>query len=147
MIVNATGSTLEAVAPGQVDVTVRDRFTGESIILPVTSMTPATLDMPERVGNALDQTNAVAAGDLNGDGVEDLVIGIPEADSAGERSGSVFVYAGNADGFDREPVQILDTGDRDVWFGWALEVRDINGDGEADLIATAPLSDVMDETT
>ena len=147
MIVRATGSTLEAVAPGEVQITVRDRFTGESALLPVTSMTPASLDMPERVGNALDQTNAVAAGDLNGDGFEDLVIGIPEADSAGERSGSVFVYAGNATGFDREPVQILDTGDRDVWFGWALEVRDINADGEADLIVTAPLSDVMDEST
>lgn len=40
-----------------------------------------------------------AAGDLNGDGIDDLVIGAPDADPNASRAGAVYVVFGNGEGF------------------------------------------------
>jgi hypothetical protein len=88
-----------------------------------------------------------AAGDVNGDGIGDVVVGAPEADGNGTRSGSSFVVFGRVDGF--APVVDLDTLDGDAGFridgaqagdrsGHCVAgAGDFNGDGVDDLLVGA----------
>ena len=83
------------------------------------------------------------AGDINGDDIDDLVVGAPEG--AGEKSGHVYVVFGKSGGFG--PLEASGLGSDgltivDSELGGRLGVSvsaagDINGDGVADLIISA----------
>jgi hypothetical protein len=88
------------------------------------------------------------AGDVNGDGIDDLIIGAEGADPNGNVSGSSYVVFGRSTGFD--PAISLSTLDGSNGFrldgvatydrsGFAVSVAgDVNGDGIDDLIIGAP---------
>ncbi len=88
-------------------------------------------------------------GDLNGDGMNDLVVGAPGADGTNNPGpGEVFVFWGRS----HWPSQIDLRADRadvtitgrhaDDRFGQALLMTDVNGDGRDDLIIGAPGTNV-----
>jgi hypothetical protein len=86
------------------------------------------------------------AGDLNGDGIDDIVIGASSADAGGSRSGNTYVVFGSTKGFGAElQLSDLDGANGFRVIGEAIEDRsgcdvasgDINGDGIADLIIGA----------
>ena len=91
------------------------------------------------------------AGDVNGDGFDDVIIGAPLADPNGNFSGSSYVVFGRASGFDAT----LDLSSLDGNNGFRLDgvaagdqlgftvsnVGDVNGDGFDDLIIGAPNAD------
>jgi len=86
---------------------------------------------------------ALAAGDFDGDGKDDLVVGAPgEAIGTGPRSGAVFLFRGTTRGLtavrylSQSGLAINGQGDR---FGSALATGDYNGDGYADLAIGAPV--------
>jgi len=96
------------------------------------------------VPGPLDQFGAaVATGDFNGDGFDDLAIGIPQAAQVGEVLvvyGSPFslIFA-HHQLFDQGSFgELIETGDR---FGATLAAGDWNGDGFADLAMGAPFED------
>jgi hypothetical protein len=80
-----------------------------------------------------------AAGDVDGDGFDDVAVGAPMCDAAGLDAGRVTVYSG----FDGATRWIVDGPAPEGRFGWALAAAgDTNGDGVPDLVAGAPLLDL-----
>lgn len=81
--------------------------------------------------------HALAAGDFDGDGFDDLAIGAPGEDVSGhDHAGAVFVLRGSASGL------LEGAAHKGDWFGHALAAGDFDGDGEHDLAIGAPGADL-----
>jgi hypothetical protein len=78
------------------------------------------------------------AGDLNGDGYPDIVVGAPFDSTLGLDSGRAFVWFGGP-GMTGDPDLILDDTNGGDYFGFAVAgVGDLDGDGFDDLAVGAP---------
>src|SRR5262245_21016127 len=91
--------------------------------------------------------SVASAGDINGDGFADLIVGSPCADPHGDRSGASYVVFGRASGF----AATINLASLDGSNGFKLNgaaaqdysgrqvasAGDLNGDGFADLIVGA----------
>ncbi len=87
--------------------------------------------------------SVASAGDVNGDGYSDLVVGAPLYDNLGfPDEGRVFVYAGSASGPSPDPVWTADGNRTLAQFGYSVAgAGDVSGDGIADVIIGAPFHD------
>ncbi|WP_459192637.1 hypothetical protein [Halosimplex sp. J119] len=98
----------------------------------------------EGVNDTAGQSVA-SAGDVNGDGVDDLIIGAPRNSSAGPNTGAAYIVYGPAD-----PGEV-NLSDADVTLrgvtnnelaGWSVSTAgDVNGDGIDDVVVGAPGND------
>ncbi|AVP99482.1 hypothetical protein C7S18_20920 [Ahniella affigens] len=83
---------------------------------------------------------AVAAGgDVNGDGLSDIVLGVPLYDDGQSNEGAAFVYFGGTTP-NNTVDQILQFNVAGELSGASLDLGDTNGDGYADLAIGAPLA-------
>ena len=99
----------------------------------------------------LDQFGySLAAADFDGDGCDDLAIGVVnEGVASADRVGAVNIIYGSAGGLTaagdqwlhQDTTGIIDTCETDDVFGWALTVGDFDGDGYADLAVGVPGED------
>jgi hypothetical protein len=80
-----------------------------------------------------------AAGDVNGDGYDDIIVG---AYHYKEFTGRVYVYAGNANGLSTTPVLTVTGEGPNLYFGRSVGTAgDVNGDGYDDVIVSAQAYD------
>ena len=86
-------------------------------------------------------TGLAPAGDVNGDGFWDIIIGTPKYDDGEFDEGLVSVYNGSASGLAETPFFEGTIDQHDAWLGFAVAGSDVNGDGYDDVIAGAPRLD------
>ncbi len=92
--------------------------------------------------NALLGASVAGAGDINGDGYADVVIGASAFTNGESKEGAAFVYFGGAGAFDTAIDAQLESNQIDAAFGESVAgAGDVNGDGFADLIVGAFLFD------
>lgn len=100
--------------------------------------------------------SALAAGDFDGDGFDDLAIGAPFSDVQGvSNAGAVHVLYGspgglkstNDDRWHQNAEGIDDDAEAEDQFGSALIAGDFDGDGRDDLAIGAPMEDHEGDTT
>lgn len=93
---------------------------------------------------------SLATGDVNDDGISDLIIGAYGASTNGPRSGSAYVVFGQKTGWSGAAIKLdsnllnditgieFDGATAPNYVGYSVAAADANGDGIADLIIGAP---------
>ncbi|MGD8623433.1 MAG: FG-GAP-like repeat-containing protein [Anaerolineae bacterium] len=133
---------LAAVYP----VTVTARITspaGESQVLSPEAL-PADPDWMvegDQAGAKLG-TSVATAGDVNGDGYSDVIVGAPTYDNGQTDEGRAYVYYGSASGPGTTADWTLESDSATALLGWSAGTAgDVNGDGYADVMIGAPYLD------
>ncbi len=90
-------------------------------------------------GVALFGARVASAGDVNGDGYGDLIVGAPATTTTGEFGGAVFVFLGSASGITAtdsdDAHRRYDSGQTNDLLGLAVSsAGDVNGDGFGDVV-------------
>jgi len=91
-----------------------------------------SLGTSSRLNGPIGQT-AVALGDINGDGVDDFAIGVPDLSNANGSTGRVNIFYGGSGKTFSTPDMILSPDKYVRGYGMGITVGDFNGDGNSDL--------------
>ncbi len=137
---SAQAQTLMPTAAGEGMIRFTDRYTAMTAEVPVTVLSAFAPDVA-RDGERSGAGFVHASGDLNGDGYADGVLGFTELSVGAHYSGAVAVYAGGPDGLKPSPVQVFAGTSRIETYGRDVELADVSGDGEIDLLIGADRSD------
>ncbi len=91
--------------------------------------------------------SAALAGDVNGDGYSDIVVGAPSFSNAVTADGAVFAWYGSATGLGANGTRNnadwkIESGQSSAQLGYRVaSAGDVNGDGYSDVIVSAPTYD------
>ncbi len=89
----------------------------------------------ESLGNSVS-----TAGDVNGDGYSDVIVGAPGTGLSPQGPGRACVYLGSITGLATTPVWTGSLGQTADWYGFSVSTAgDVNGDGYDDIIVGAEL--------
>lgn len=82
--------------------------------------------------------SVASAGDTNGDGFDDVIVGAPFLTSGSVNQGKAYVYLGGPGGLSASPAWTSE-GDGHGYFGESVaSAGDVNGDGFDEIIVSAP---------
>lgn len=88
--------------------------------------------------NAQSGTSVSTAGDVNGDGYSDVLVGAPYYDAGQTDEGTVFVHLGSATGVSTNATKMLEIHQASANFGISVAMAgDVNGDGRSDILVGA----------
>ena len=101
---------------------------------------PAATLLGSTVPNGSFGWSVSAAGDVNGDGYSDVVVGAYLDNNGQATEGTAWVFHGSAAGVSTTVATFLESNIAGVWFGRSVSTAgDINGDGFGDVMVGAPL--------
>ena len=108
--------------------------------------TPGVTQLESNQANAQLGTSVASAGDVNGDGYPDVIVGAPLYDNGQTDEGAAWVFLGSASGITSgnpgTASAQLESNQASASFGQSVaSAGDVNGDGYADVIVGAPLYD------
>ena len=106
--------------------------------------TPWTAE--SNIANASFGISVSGAGDVDGDGYSDIVVGVPKYTNGQSQEGQARLYLGGAVGLTAAPwAPEIDNANAN--FGNSVSgAGDVNGDGLADVIVGAPPTTLLAET-
>jgi len=137
VIVGAPGQTSGAIKEGNVFV-----YYGSAAGIPTNPS--VTLDNPANQDNGKFGNSVASAGDVNGDGYAEVIVGAPNQDTSAKDEGNAFIYYGSAAGISVTPSATLynPNSQESGFFGVSVaSAGDVNGDGYDDVIVGAWLQD------
>ncbi|MEO3742258.1 hypothetical protein [Plantactinospora sp. B5E13] len=102
--------------------------------------------MPEAGTTVRRLGEALAIGDVNGDGLGEVIAGAPSSTTPNVTGGLVVAFTGRSGGLSRDAVRVVTQRTSGVpgepeggdWFGARLAVGDVTGDGRADVLVGTP---------
>jgi hypothetical protein len=144
-VTDATGRALNAalsLEDGHLTISINDTDAQYPITVdPVVSSGWDVSDSGSFGGNGWPPNPMAPAGDINGDGYDDVVIGAWAYSAAGQESGRAFVYYGSATGLPKTASWHKDGSQEYNMFGFAVSTAgDVNGDGYADVLIGEPMA-------
>ena len=117
----------------------------QNAVYPVTIdpiSTSVNMVIESNQANAQMGWSATSAGDVNGDGYSDVIVGAPGYDDGQSNEGKVFVYHGSATGLSATAAWTAQSDQVSAQMGWNVNTAgDVNGDGYSDVIIGAPFYD------
>ena len=82
------------------------------------------------------------AGDVNGDGFADIIVGASHFSNGQDNEGAAFVYYGSPRGLSKTPSWTAESNQANAFFGTAVaSAGDVNKDGFADVVIGSPMYD------
>ena len=102
------------------------------------STSPAWMAESDQAG-ALFGHPVSTAGDVNGDGYADIVVGASRFDNTEPQEGRVYVYKGSPSGLSLQANWTFEGNQTESYFGSKVATAgDVNGDGYSDVLVSAP---------
>src|SRR5262249_19327079 len=102
------------------------------------SVTPAAV-LEANLASAQFGMSVASAGDVNGDGYADIIIGAPEATHGQGAEGQAYLYYGSAGGIQTTPAWVTQPDQGAAQYGYSVaSAGDVNGDGYSDVVVGAP---------
>jgi hypothetical protein len=99
----------------------------------------ATTDLTGSASGSYFGWSVSSAGDVNGDGYLDVIVGAPDAD---RYVGEAFVFQGSSEGLSTTAATTLSGTSTYGYMGYSVAgAGDVNGDGYDDVIVSAPYAD------
>ncbi len=87
------------------------------------------------------------AGDVNGDGYDDIIVGMPSYGNGQSGEGRVLVFHGSENGLNATPNWTFELDQQDARLGYSVSTAgDVNNDGYSDVIVGAYNQGVFDST-
>ncbi len=132
---------VEGQTPGTTRVQVQDRFYPELTTEVVVHAMQSAYNPTTLWGIHSDDNDIVDLGDVTGDGLPDLMLGLRSGSLNGIYAGAAMLYVGVPGGIAVSPTQIISGSYRYEYLGRSLAVADFNQDGCNDVAVSVWGSD------
>lgn len=98
--------------------------------------TTASKNLESDQASAYFGVSVSSAGDVNGDGYSDLIVGAPQYSNGQSNEGAIFIYYGSSAGLSGTPSVTVESNKASAFLGCSVAwAGDINGDGYGDVVA------------